>query len=383
MNYNILGRSGLRASEIGLGCEHLEGQSYDVIRRVIDVALGHGVNILDVFMSEPQVRSDIGRALEGRRDQVLIQGHLGARWKDGQYGRTRELAETQHFWEDLLRRLRTDYIDIGMFHCVDTDEEFDQIFSGGVADYAKKLKEEGVIRALGISTHDPAIGLRAIETGLMDVILFSINPAYDLLPDGLGSTKPLFDAATYQQPLLGMHPLRARFYEACQRENIGITVMKSLAAGALLTAERSPFGLALTPAQCIQYAMDRPAVGSVLVGVSTPEEMEEACAYEQASQQERDYSALLASTPQFSLRGKCMYCNHCLPCPAHINVAQVNKLLDLVQPGEDVPGTVQAHYDMLEHHGSDCIGCHACEKRCPFGVPVAQNMERARQVFGR
>ena len=61
-----------------------------------------------------------------------------------------------------------------------TDEEFDQIFSGGVADYAKKLKEEGVIRALGISTHDPAIGLRAIETGLMDVILFSINPAYDL-----------------------------------------------------------------------------------------------------------------------------------------------------------------------------------------------------------
>ena len=80
-----------------------------------------------------------------------------------------------------------------------------------------------------------------------------------------------------------MHPLRARFYEACQRENIGITVMKSLAAGALLTAERSPFGLALTPAQCIQYAMDRPAVGSVLVGASTPEEMEEACAYEQAS----------------------------------------------------------------------------------------------------
>ena len=56
MKYNILGRSGLRASEIGLGCEHLEGKSYDVIRQVIDVALGHGVNILDVFMSEPQVR---------------------------------------------------------------------------------------------------------------------------------------------------------------------------------------------------------------------------------------------------------------------------------------------------------------------------------------
>ncbi len=208
MIYNTLGRSGLKASEIGLGCEHLEGQSYEVIQSVVDAALANGINILDVFMSEPQVRSHIGRALEGRRDQVLIQGHFGARWKDGQYGRTRQLAETQFFFEDLLTRLRTDYIDIGMFHCVDTDEEFDQIFANGVADYAQDLKKKGVVRALGISTHDPAIGLRAVETGLMDVILFSINPAYDLLPDGLGSTQPLFDADTYKQPLLGMHPLR-------------------------------------------------------------------------------------------------------------------------------------------------------------------------------
>ena len=57
----------------------------------------------------------------------------GARWKDGQYGRTRERKETQFFFEDLLHRLDTDYIDIGMFHCVDTDREFDQIFSGGTA----------------------------------------------------------------------------------------------------------------------------------------------------------------------------------------------------------------------------------------------------------
>lgn len=383
MIYNTLGRSGLKASEIGLGCEHLEGQSYEVIQSVVDAALANGINILDVFMSEPQVRSHIGRALEGRRDQVLIQGHFGARWKDGQYGRTRQLAETQFFFEDLLTRLRTDYIDIGMFHCVDTDEEFDQIFANGVADYAQDLKKKGVVRALGISTHDPAIGLRAVETGLMDVILFSINPAYDLLPDGLGSTQPLFDADTYKQPLLGMHPLRAKFYEKCAMENVGITVMKSLAAGSLLDADRSPFGMALTPIQCIHYAMDRPAVGSVLVGVHNAAEIIEACRYEQASAKERDYSVLLASTPQFSLKGRCMYCNHCLPCPQHINVAQVNKLLDLARSSRQVPGTVQAHYDALERHGSDCIACHACESRCPFGVAIAGNMKQAAQVFGK
>lgn len=383
MIYKTLGRSGLKASEVGLGCEHLEGQSYEVIKSVIDAALEQGINILDVFMSEPQVRSDIGRALEGRRDKVLIQGHFGARWKDGQYGRTRQLEETKFFFEDLLARLRTDYIDIGMFHCVDTDEEYDQIFTNGVADYAKEQKAQGVVRALGISTHDPAIGLRAIESGIIDVILFSINPAYDLLPDGLGSTQPLFDAATFQQPLLGMHPIRAKFYEKCETENIGITVMKSLAAGSLLDAARSPFGMALSPIQCIHYAMDRPAVGSVLVGVHNADEIVEACRYEQATAEERDYSVLLASTPQFSLKGRCMYCNHCLPCPQHINIAQVNKLLDLARSSERMPGTVQAHYDALEHHGGDCIACHACESRCPFGVPIAENMKQAADLFNK
>lgn len=383
MIYKTLGRSGLQASEIGLGCEHLEGLDAKTIHQVVDTALEGGVNILDVFMSEPNVRRDIGLTLKGRRDKVLIQGHFGARWKDGQYGRTRERKETQFFFEDLLHRLDTDYIDIGMFHCVDTDQEFDQIFSGGTADYAQKLKQQGTVRTIGISTHDPHIGLRAIESGIVDVILFSINPAYDLLPDGLGSTAPLFDPVTYQQPLLGMHPLRARFYETCQRENIGITVMKSLAAGALLTAQRSPFGVALSPIQCIHYAMDRPAVGSVLVGVRTPEEMTEALRYETASPEEKDYSVVLASTPQFSLKGKCMYCNHCLPCPSHINIAQVHKLLDLVEEGQTPPPTVQAHYEELGAHASQCISCRACESRCPFGVNVTENMARAKEVFGK
>ncbi len=383
MLYQTLGRSGLEVSRVGLGCEYLEGQNYPAVRAVIDAALSQGVNLLDVFMSQPQIRSDIGRALQGRRKDVLIQGHFGAIWKDGQYGRTRELRETQRFFEDLLTRLQTDYIDIGMLHCVDTDREFDQIFAGGTADYAQKLKQQGVIRALGISTHDPAIGLRAVETGLIDVILFSVNPAYDLLPEGLGSTAPLFDQATYRQPLLGVNPVREAFYQACQRENVGVTVMKSLAAGALLDAKRSPFGMALTPIQCIHYALDRPAVDSVLAGARTPEEILESCRYEQASDEEKDYSLLLAATPQFSLRGKCMYCNHCLPCPAHINVAQVNKLLDLAESQPQLPPTVQAHYEALERHGSDCVGCHACESRCPFGVAVAENMARAVQIFGK
>ena len=383
MNYRLLGRSGLQVSEIGLGCEHLETLPYETICSVFDAAFEGGINIADVFMSEPQVRSDIGRVLKGRRQRMILQGHFGAVWKNGQYGRSRDLADNKRFFEDLLRRLDTDYIDIGMLHCIDTDEEFDAVFDHGIVDYALSLKKQGALRTLGISTHDAAIGLRAVESGVIDVVLFSINPAYDLLPEGLGSTEPLFDEKTYQQPLFGVHPRRDEFYRACENANIGITVMKSLAAGSLLDASRSPFGLALTPAQCIHYAMTRPAVGSVLVGVRSAAELRQALEYETASDEEKDYSVLLASTPQFSLKGKCMYCNHCLPCPARLNIAQINKLFDLAQAAGGSSATVNAHYDSLAHHASECLACRACEARCPFGVPISSRMAQAAQVFGK
>ena len=78
MNYRKLGRTGMTVSEISLGCEHLQGKSYELIKSVIDAALDGGINFLDVFMSEPEVRSNIGKALLGRRENVLIQGHIGS-----------------------------------------------------------------------------------------------------------------------------------------------------------------------------------------------------------------------------------------------------------------------------------------------------------------
>lgn len=383
MRYNKLGNTGVNVSEIGLGCEHLEGKSAKIIRETFDTAFDLGINIADVFMSEPNVRTDIGAALAGRRDKMILQGHFGAVWQNNQYGRSRDLAVNREFFEDLLTRLNTDYIDIGMLHCIDTDAEFDAVFSGGVADYAQKCKQSGKIRALGISTHDAAIGMRALESGIFDVILFSINPAYDLLPEGLGSTAPLFDAQTYKQPLLGVSPTRDKFYRACESSGVAITVMKALAAGSLLTRERSPFGMALSVNQCLHYALTRPAVSSVMVGVQGAEELAAACSFETATQAQKDFSELLASTPQFSLKGHCMYCNHCLPCPAHINVAQVNKLLDLATAGDKIPASLREHYDALSVHASACISCRACEPRCPFGVQISERMTHAAQIFGK
>lgn len=381
MRYRTLGRTGMQVSEVGLGCEHLQGLSEKEIFEVVDAAISHGINIFDIFMSEPQVRTDIGKALAGRRDQVLLQGHIGAAWKNGQYCRTRDLAECKTFFEDFLARLDTDYVDIGMLHYIDTEADLEGVFGGPVIEYAKQLKESGVIRAIGMSSHNPSVAKKAVETGLIDVLMFSVNPAYDLLPEDL-ELDSFFKEETYQSnALLGTNPARAALYQTCERMGCGITVMKGFAAGALLSAERSPFGRALTPVQCIHYALTRPAVASILVGCKRPEEVSAAVAYETAGKEERDYSALLSDTPKYSLKGHCMYCNHCLPCPSGIDVAAVNRLLDLALLSDPVPDSVRDHYAQLGAKGSDCIACGSCEANCPFGVAVIQRMARAREVF--
>ena len=83
------------------------------------------------------------------------------------------------------------------------------------------------------------------------------------------------------------------------------------------------------------------------------------------------------------LRGQCTYCGHCKPCAAELDIAMINKFYDLATMQPEVPATIQSHYELLGHTASECIGCHACEARCPFGVPIARRMEQAAALFGR
>ena len=87
--------------------------------------------------------------------------------------------------------------------------------------------------------------------------------------------------------------------------------------------------MALTPVQCIHYALTRPAAASVMVGVTTLEHVDDALAYEQSSEEERDYASVLAGAPRHAYYGQCTYCGHCTPCVSGINIALVNKFYDL------------------------------------------------------
>lgn len=380
MEYRRLGKTNLMVSEIGFGAEWLERHNEEDCKTLISHAETLGINILDCWMAEPNVRTNIGKAIAGKREKWYIQGHIGSTWQGGQYVRTREAEKCRQAFEDLLTRLQTDYIDLGMIHFVDQESDWQAATSGPYFDYVTELKNSGKIRHIGLSTHNPAIAKKAAESGFIEMILFSINPAFDMLPptENIDS----YFAEEYQAELGGIDPARAELYKLCEQNDVGITVMKPYAGGRLFDAKRSPFGVALTPVQCIHYCLTRPAVAAVMAGYDTPEHIDEAAAYEIASEEEKNYASVLAAAPRHTFgQGECTYCGHCKPCPADIDIAMVNKYYDLATMQPEVPAGVKAHYQALAHRADECIGCESCESRCPFGVKIAERMRKAAALF--
>jgi len=378
--FREIGKTGKQASVIGLGCEHLDGKAYDQIKITIDAALECGINIFDIFMPGSEVRENILKALGARRKDVLIQGHICSTNIGKQYDISRDMPTVQKYFEELLR-LCGGYIDFGMLFFIDSDEDYKKVFETDVADYARKLKEKGDIGHIGFSSHNPITAIKVINTGLPELMMFSLNPAFDIIPTE-ENVLDLMEKGINAENLAGIEPKRTQLYRLCEQKNVGITVMKALGAGKLISPEHTPFTRPLTVAQCVYYALSRPAVTSVLLGCKTPQEIYEAVKYFEKSEAELDYTDVLTSIN--TMKGSCVYCNHCQPCPSEIDIAAVNKYLDIAKLGTaNIAPSIKSHYHSLAHNGSECISCGNCEKRCPFGVEIIANMQEADKFLGK
>ena len=179
MQYRELPHGGEKISVIGLGMGSIHEGSEAEIEETLKLALASGVNYFDMAASEAKPYPCYARAFEGKREQVYLQMHFGAVYDSGKYGWTRDLKKIRKTFEGQLSMLHTDYTDMGFVHCIDEMSDYEKIMSGGIWDYMKSLKENGVIRHLGLSSHDPEIIRRFLDTGLIDMVMFSINPAYD------------------------------------------------------------------------------------------------------------------------------------------------------------------------------------------------------------
>ncbi|GAA6488855.1 aldo/keto reductase [Gordonibacter urolithinfaciens] len=365
MDYRAFPRGGERASVIGFGMGSIhEAKNERAIEEALEVALDAGVNFFDLAPSQAAPFAPYGRVLAPRRGGILTQMHLGAVYgANGMYGWSRDLDAVKRQFSRVLDTLETGYADFGIIHCMDEDEDFDAMWENGIWDYALSLKEQGVIRHLGFSSHNPTIARRFLDTGLVDECMFSINPAYDYSRGSYG---------------LGRANERMDLYRACERDGIGIAVMKAFGGGQLLDAQASPFGRALTKAQCLAYALDKPGVVTVLPGFRNAADVAEALAFCDATSEERDYSAIGTFAPQ-EAEGRCVYCHHCQPCPAGIDVGMANKYYDLARAGDAMAA---GHYRKLARRAGDCVGCGRCDGRCPFGVRQSERMREIAAYFG-
>lgn len=375
MEYRVLGRSGLRVSEISLGTEYLLDLPRDHVARVVHSAIDRGVNYFDLFWPQPHFRDTMGAAFAGRRERVMLAAHLGSVMENGQAVIGRDPAVCEEFFLDFLRRYHTDHADVLFLFNSNTQEDYESLLRpGGLLEIAQRHKQEGATRLIGFGGHNADTARQAAESGLFDVVIFPVNLTCRTVPGN------------------------RELHEACQREQVGIVAMKPYAGGRLLRneavvsiedfqmgrtqmsgaatrfAKRQP----ITAVQCLSYALGQPGVSTAIPGCKDMEQLDAALSYLDATRKERDVSHLLADFEHYP-EGQCVYCNHCLPCPAHIDIGKTLSLFDRAQAG--LSPEIHQEFEALAVQPSECLECEDCTGRCPFGVDVVPRMRRAAELL--
>lgn len=364
MEYRKLPHGGEPISVIGMGASVIGEQAEKDIIETVQYALDAGINYFDMAGGHASIFPAYGKALEGRRKEAMLQVHFGADYVTGEYGWTTNLNTVKKSIDWQLDNLRTGHIDFGFIHCIDEETDLITYERNGVLRFITDLKAQGVVKHIGLSTHAPELANRVLDKNILDMLMFSINPMYD------------YGQGDYA---IGSDDERQKLYRRCEKEGVGISVMKPFNAGQLLDAKKSPFHRALTTAQCIQYALDKPGVLTVLGGPADKRELKEILAYFNTTEEERDYSVISSLAPDEPV-GKCVYCRHCHPCLAGLDIGLINKYYDLALLGDTL---AREHYLTLEKTASDCIGCGHCNKRCPFQVMQMERMEDIKKYFGK
>lgn len=364
MEYRLNRKTGDRISVIGIGSSCIAEASEKEAVAALLLAYENGVNYVDLAAAGAKTFAYYGTAYSDLRKEMLYQVHFGANYETGEYGWTTNLEKIKRQIDWMLRSLKTDYVDYGFIHCLDTEKDWKNYRENGVLEYLLDMKRQGVVRHIGLSTHTPELASLVLDAGIAEQLMFSINPGYDYHHGDFAN---------------GSADERMNLYRRCEAEGVGISVMKPFSGGQLLDAKTSPFRRPLTRYQCIQYALDKPGVLTVLPGIRNKEDVRELLGLFDAAPEKRDYSILGTFTPRDAI-GNCVYCNHCQPCPVGLNVGLINKYYDLSLAGDAMAAD---HYTKLEKHASDCVDCGHCNDRCPFKVKQSERMKKIAEHFGK
>ncbi len=323
-----LGKTGLRVSRVGMGgipiTRPQENEAIKVIQRALDL----GVNFFDTASGYGLGSSEkrIGKALKGHRDKAIIATKTGLM---DEKGASRSLERS-------LRQLDTDYIDLWQLGNVTNFNKYEklQAFDGALK-VAKKALQVGKVRNVGISTHNMAVAIEAVSSGLFETIQFPFNLIADEATDEL--------------------------IPSAMEHDMGFIAMKPFAAGLIKDAN-----LAIKFLLQFDNVVPDP-------GIETIEDLEDIVGIVNGpwdlTSQERQAIGEIHENMESRF---CRHCEECMPCPNGVHISQLLYLIAAykLRSSEWFLKGVEAHHKSWE----ECDLCGDCEEKCPYQLPIREMM---------
>ena len=334
MDYITLGKTGLKISRLGFGGIPIQKIDAAGTRALMLQLQAAGVNYIDTARGYTVSESYLGQALEGIREDFVLATKSMAR-------------DAENMAKDIdisLANLRTDYIDLYQIHNPSVAQLEQVVAPGGALEALKAAKEAGKIGHIGLTAHSLEVFKMALEMDWVETVMFPYNIV-----------------ETQGESLI----------RKCAQKNIGFVAMKPLAGGALEDATLA-----------IRFIAANPDVTVIIPGMAEEQEIRqniEACQVTELTGEDWEKIQAIRSTLGTEF---CRRCNYCQPCSQGINISGVflfEGYLTRYGLGEWAKG----RYNAMSKYASDCIGCGACENRCPYNLPIRKMLQRAAEKFGK
>lgn len=334
MRYTTLGKTGLRVSKVGFGGIPIQKVDAAVTRTLMEKLAKEGVNYIDTARGYTVSEQFLGEALEGIRDQFILATKSMARTKEAM-AKDIEIS---------LGNLRTDHIDLYQVHNPSMAELDTVLAPGGALEALNEAKAAGKISHLGLTAHSMEVFERALSLDWVETIMFPYNIV-----------------ETQAEELMAR----------CREKNIGFVCMKPLAGGALENASLA-----------LRFIAQNPDVSVVIPGMYDVKEIEENIAAAESPNPISAEELAEIDTIRRELGTQfCRRCNYCQPCSAGINISGAF-LFEGYLKRYGLAEWAKSRYMSMPKKAGDCIGCGACEERCPYNLPIREMLARCKEAFG-
>jgi hypothetical protein len=363
MVYRRLGRTGLHISEISLGGSPLPDE------RLLFRLIERGINYLDTSESyeNGNVERLAGRAFKAfGRDRIMVHTRFHLRDRSTEAGIIASV-------EASLRRLGTDRVEVLGIHGVEDPKD---LTDGRVLGAFEKLKAQGKFLFRGVTCHvnQHTVVPEAVASGLYDMVQIGYN-VFDI-------QETEKDVKAYSD-YLGESGVR-RLIDLAAAKDVGVTAMKVLKVGGRRQdlAGTATGGTTLFQAM-LKWALADDRVAAVVTEILNESQMEEDLAVVGRPLTAAD-RRVLHDHVAANTRGTCHFCGLCqAACPAGVRTADISRSLTYAESYGKTERARSEYRGISGERGARaCRDCGACERACPYGVPVRDRTRHASCLFG-